>query len=59
MYSAGPDETLLNFEVHLKNKQHRENVNARIEAAALIAARSSRWGAYSKRAVNNKADGPS
>ncbi|KAG8898865.1 SWI/SNF chromatin-remodeling complex subunit, partial [Tulasnella sp. 408] len=46
MYTPGPDEKLLSFEVHLKNKQHRANVNARIEAAALIAARSSRWGVF-------------
>ncbi|KAG9048408.1 SWI/SNF chromatin-remodeling complex subunit [Tulasnella sp. UAMH 9824] len=59
MYTPGPDETLLNFEVHLKNRQHRENVNARISAAALIAERSSRWGWISKRAVNIKADEPS
>ncbi|KAG8959572.1 SWI/SNF chromatin-remodeling complex subunit [Tulasnella sp. 419] len=30
VYTPGPEETLTNFEVHLKNKRHRDNVNARL-----------------------------
>jgi len=30
IYSLGPAETLNNFEVHLKNRGHRENVQARV-----------------------------
>jgi len=30
LYNPGPEETLNNFEVHLKNRQHRERVEARI-----------------------------
>ena len=29
-YTPGPGETLQNFEVHLKNRQHRAKVNARL-----------------------------
>jgi SWI/SNF-related matrix-associated actin-dependent regulator of chromatin subfamily B protein 1 len=32
LYNPGPDETLNNFEVHLKNRQHRERVEARVAA---------------------------
>ncbi|GJE86317.1 hypothetical protein PsYK624_023970 [Phanerochaete sordida] len=31
LYTPGPDETLTNYEVHLKNRQHRQKVNARVE----------------------------
>ncbi|KAF8607278.1 SNF5-domain-containing protein [Ceratobasidium sp. AG-I] len=36
LYTPGPEETLTNFEVHLKNRTHRFNVNRRVanEAAA-------------------------
>ncbi len=34
MYTPGPEMTLGNFEVHLKNKQHRERVAARTLAAS-------------------------
>ncbi|EUC61258.1 SNF5/SMARCB 1/INI1 family protein [Rhizoctonia solani AG-3 Rhs1AP] len=36
LYTPGPDQTLSNFEVHLKNRGHRSNVNKRVitEAAA-------------------------
>lgn len=27
LYTPGPDTTAANFEVHLRNKQHREKVN--------------------------------
>ncbi|RKO85989.1 hypothetical protein BDK51DRAFT_3424, partial [Blyttiomyces helicus] len=30
LYQPGPGESLNNFEVHLKNRGHRANVNARI-----------------------------
>jgi SWI/SNF-related matrix-associated actin-dependent regulator of chromatin subfamily B protein 1 len=30
LYTPGPDTTVGNFEVHLKNKGHREKVNARV-----------------------------
>lgn len=29
VYSLGPGQTISNFEIHLKNKQHRENVAKR------------------------------
>ncbi|TBU24698.1 hypothetical protein BD309DRAFT_863774 [Dichomitus squalens] len=29
-YTPGPGESLQNFEVHLKNRQHRSKVNARL-----------------------------
>lgn len=29
-YTAGPDTTVTNFEVHLKNKTHRERVSTRV-----------------------------
>lgn len=32
-YTAGPDTTVTNFEVHLKNKVHRERVQARVAKA--------------------------
>lgn len=32
VYSLGPGQTISNFEIHLKNKQHRENVAARRQA---------------------------
>ena len=34
LYTPGPDTTASNFEVHLKNKQHKEKVEARLRAAA-------------------------
>lgn len=30
LYTPGPDTTIINFEVHLKNKAHREKVDSRI-----------------------------
>jgi SWI/SNF-related matrix-associated actin-dependent regulator of chromatin subfamily B protein 1 len=30
LYTPGPGMTVENFEVHLKNKQHREKVDARV-----------------------------
>ena len=30
IYNTGPEETLTNFEVHLKNRQHRQKVNDRL-----------------------------
>ncbi|KAI0729517.1 hypothetical protein C8Q72DRAFT_777824 [Fomitopsis betulina] len=33
LYTPGPGETLQNYEVHLKNRQHRQRVNVRLEAA--------------------------
>ncbi|CCM05607.1 uncharacterized protein FIBRA_07836 [Fibroporia radiculosa] len=30
LYTPGPGETLQNYEVHLRNRQHRQKVNARI-----------------------------
>lgn len=30
VYTPGPEETLTNFEVHLKNKKHRDNVSSRL-----------------------------
>ena len=34
LYTPGPEMTAGNFEVHLKNRQHREKVNARIAREA-------------------------
>lgn len=34
LYTPGPDTTVENFEVHLKNRQHRERVDTRTKAAA-------------------------
>ncbi|PPQ68608.1 hypothetical protein CVT24_005426 [Panaeolus cyanescens] len=33
VYKPGPGETLSNFEVHLKNRQHRQSVNDRVSNA--------------------------
>ena len=30
LYTPGPDITVSNFEVHLRNRQHREKVDARV-----------------------------
>ncbi|KAI9087754.1 hypothetical protein DFS34DRAFT_570936, partial [Phlyctochytrium arcticum] len=30
LYQAGPMKSLNNFEIHLKNRQHRANVNSRV-----------------------------
>jgi SWI/SNF-related matrix-associated actin-dependent regulator of chromatin subfamily B protein 1 len=30
LYTPGPEMTTVNFEVHLKNKNHRERVNTRV-----------------------------
>ncbi|CAE6459210.1 unnamed protein product [Rhizoctonia solani] len=37
LYTPGPDQTLSNFEVHLKNRAHRANVNKRVIAEAAAA----------------------
>lgn len=37
LYTPGPDETINNFEVHLKNKVHREKVDRRVAANAVNA----------------------
>ncbi|KAF4627612.1 hypothetical protein G7Y89_g10546 [Cudoniella acicularis] len=34
LYTPGPETTVGNFEVHLKNRQHRERVEARVAAAS-------------------------
>ena len=34
LYTPGPNETLSNFEVHLKNRQHRHRVNERVNGTA-------------------------
>ncbi|KAF5384284.1 hypothetical protein D9615_003252 [Tricholomella constricta] len=34
LYTPGPGETLANYEVHLKNRQHRQRVNDRINNGA-------------------------
>ncbi|KAK6219025.1 hypothetical protein LQW54_002527 [Pestalotiopsis sp. IQ-011] len=33
LYTPGPDMTAINFEVHLKNKGHRDKVNARLRGS--------------------------
>jgi len=33
LYTPGPDTTVGNFEVHIKNRLHRERVAARVDAA--------------------------
>ncbi|KAH8673649.1 hypothetical protein BX600DRAFT_433266 [Xylariales sp. PMI_506] len=33
LYTPGPDMSAINFEVHLKNRQHREKVEARLRAS--------------------------
>ncbi|EEB97402.1 hypothetical protein MPER_03286 [Moniliophthora perniciosa FA553] len=30
LYKIGPGETLSNFDIHLKNRQHRQRVNERL-----------------------------
>jgi len=34
LYTPGPEMTVANFEVHLKNRQHKDRVEARVAAAA-------------------------
>ncbi|KAJ7594039.1 hypothetical protein C8J56DRAFT_777796 [Mycena floridula] len=34
LYKPGPVETLSNFEVHLKNRQHRQRVDDRVSGAS-------------------------
>lgn len=34
LYTPGPEESLTNFEIHLKNRQHRANVTARLAGNA-------------------------
>lgn len=34
LYTPGPDTTVGNFEIHLKNRQHREKVDGRVAAAS-------------------------
>ncbi|KAF8903075.1 hypothetical protein CPB84DRAFT_1835950 [Gymnopilus junonius] len=38
LYTPGPGETLSNYDVHLKNRQHRQRVNERLAAVAAAAA---------------------
>lgn len=38
MYTPGPGETLSNYYVHLKNRQHRQRVNDRLTAAGITPA---------------------
>jgi len=38
---AGPQETLTNFEVHLRNRQHRHRVNSRIGGVVMVTLSSS------------------
>ncbi|KAG2035586.1 hypothetical protein BDR03DRAFT_867775, partial [Suillus americanus] len=33
LYNSGPGDTLQNYEVHLRNRQHRLRVNARLTQA--------------------------
>jgi SWI/SNF-related matrix-associated actin-dependent regulator of chromatin subfamily B protein 1 len=33
LYTPGPETTVGNFEIHLKNRQHRERVEARVAGA--------------------------
>ncbi|KAF9473240.1 SNF5-domain-containing protein [Pholiota conissans] len=40
LYTPGPGETLSNYDVHLKNRQHRQRVNDRLAAAAAEASSS-------------------
>jgi SWI/SNF-related matrix-associated actin-dependent regulator of chromatin subfamily B member 1 len=44
LYTPGPETTVGNFEVHLKNKQHLENVKARLKASRAASASGSRSG---------------
>jgi SWI/SNF-related matrix-associated actin-dependent regulator of chromatin subfamily B protein 1 len=37
LYTPGPETTVGNFEVHLKNRHHRERVDTRVAAAAAAA----------------------
>jgi SWI/SNF-related matrix-associated actin-dependent regulator of chromatin subfamily B protein 1 len=41
LYTPGPETTVGNFEVHLKNRQHRERVDARITTSGQSASSSS------------------
>ncbi len=34
LYTPGPDVTLDNFEIHLRNSHHRDNVNQRVGLSA-------------------------
>lgn len=38
LYTPGPETTASNFEVHLKNKQHKEKVEARLRNTSGAAA---------------------
>jgi hypothetical protein len=38
LYTPGPQETLTNFEVHLRNRQHRHRVNSRIGGVVMVEA---------------------
>ena len=35
LYIPGPDETLMNYEVHLRNNHHRQLVNDRIQVSGV------------------------
>jgi SWI/SNF-related matrix-associated actin-dependent regulator of chromatin subfamily B protein 1 len=37
LYTPGPEMTVVNFEVHLKNRQHRERVDARTTSSGASA----------------------
>jgi SWI/SNF-related matrix-associated actin-dependent regulator of chromatin subfamily B member 1 len=37
LYTPGPDNTAQNFEVHLRNKTHKEKVEARLQGSGNVA----------------------
>ncbi len=37
LYTPGPGETLSNYDVHLKNRQHRQRVNERLSGQTVAA----------------------
>lgn len=53
LYTPGPDTTVDNFEVHLKNRQHREKVAARKAAAAAAAGNVGASGVASSASTGN------
>lgn len=59
LYTPGPDLTVGNFEVHLKNKLHREKVQARVEARAARTGGGGGAAQGQQQALAHPASGPS
>jgi len=59
LYTPGPETTVGNFEVHLKNRQHREKVAARVAKTAVGGSGATSADASVAAASGNAAAGPS